>query len=122
VEYEQIPAVLGDADVGIVCFLPDPNNINAGPTKLFEYMAAGLPILASHFPLWKAIVEGSECGVCVDPTQPQEIAAGLDYLHARPAARRQMGANGKAAVAARYNWEAEGQRLIQLYTSLLAGR
>jgi glycosyltransferase involved in cell wall biosynthesis len=62
VPYEQLPAGLAQAHAGVVCFLPVPNNVNSGPTKLFEYMASGLPVVASAFPLWREVIEGSDCG------------------------------------------------------------
>ncbi|MBU0727812.1 glycosyltransferase family 4 protein, partial [Patescibacteria group bacterium] len=71
---QEIPEEITQSDVGIVCFLPEPNHINAMPTKLFEYMACGIPVIVSNFPLWKEIVEGNNCGVCVDPLNHKEIA------------------------------------------------
>jgi glycosyltransferase involved in cell wall biosynthesis len=50
VPYEQLPAGLAQAHAGVVCFLPVPNNVNTGPTKLFEYMASGLPVVARRSP------------------------------------------------------------------------
>ena len=80
VEHRLVPRILAEADVGIVCFLPDPNNVNAGPTKLFEYLGAGLPVIASNFPLWRDTIEGNGCGICVDPRNPRDIADAFVYL------------------------------------------
>jgi glycosyltransferase involved in cell wall biosynthesis len=118
VDYEAMPEVLARADVGLVCFLDAPNHVNSGPTKLFEYMAAGLPVIASDFPTWREIVEGNECGLCVDPTDPAAIAAAIEHLAEHPERRAEMGANGRRAVLARYNWQAEGRRLIEAYARL----
>jgi glycosyltransferase involved in cell wall biosynthesis len=121
VPYEQLPAGLAQAHAGVVCFLPVPNNVNSGPTKLFEYMASGLPVVASAFPLWREVIEGSDCGICVDPTDPSAIARAYDALARDPAGRRRMGQNGMRAVRERYNWEAEAVRLVRAYEGLLAG-
>jgi glycosyltransferase involved in cell wall biosynthesis len=121
VPYETLPAQLVRADAGIVCFQPEPNNVNAGPTKLFEYMACGLPVVASNFPLWREVIEGHACGICVDPTDPEAIAAALTRLADDPAARRTMGENGRRAVLQEYNWEAEAERLLAAYERLLTG-
>jgi glycosyltransferase involved in cell wall biosynthesis len=111
-------AGLEDADAGLVCFLPAPNHVEAGPNKLFEYMAAGLPVIASDFPAWRPIVEGNDCGLCVDPADPAAIARAILYLAENPGRRAEMGANGRRAVMERYNWEAEGRRLIAAYERL----
>jgi glycosyltransferase involved in cell wall biosynthesis len=116
----KIPNLLGRHDAGIVCFLPEPNHINAMPNKIFEYMAAGLPIIASNFPLWKEIVEGNGCGICVNPLNPEEIAGGIEYLMQHPSLREEMGENGRRAVVEKYNWEMEGKKLVDLYDQLFA--
>lgn len=121
VPYETLPAQLVRADAGIVCFQPEPNNVNAGPTKLFEYMACGLPVVASSFPLWREVIEGHDCGICVDPTDPDAIADAITRLADDPAGRRAMGENGRRAVLEVYNWEAEAERLLAAYDRLLAG-
>lgn len=119
VDHAAVPAELARADAGIVCFLPEPNHVNAGPTKLFEYMASGLPVVASGFPMWRDVIEGNDCGICVDPRNPREIADALEYLASHPERRRAMGENGRRAVITRYNWETEGERLLQAYGELL---
>ena len=121
VAYETLPAQLAGADAGIVCFLPEPNHVNAGPTKLFEYMASGLPVIASDFPMWREVIEGNDCGLCVDPTDPEAIAAAITQLADSPARRIKMGENGRRAVERVYNWEAEAERLLGAYARLLAG-
>ena len=110
---------LAEAEVGLVCLHPEPRYVIAWPVKLFEYMAAGLPVIASNFPLWREIVEGNECGLTVDPLNPQEIAEVIEYLLEHPDLRRKMGENGRRAVEEKYNWEKEGRRLLKLYEELL---
>ena len=114
----EVKAVLGRSIAGIVTFLPAPNHIEAQPNKMFEYMSAGLPVIASHFPLWREIVEGNECGICVDPTVPSSIAAAIDQLVGDPDLARKMGENGRSAVYERYNWGAEKKKLVALYDRL----
>ncbi len=112
--------VLQRAVAGLVTFLPAPNHIDAQPNKMFEYMSAGVPVIASHFPLWREIVEGNECGLCVDPLNPQAIADAIDRLAADPATAEQMGRNGQKAVQERYNWGIEERKLLAFYDALLA--
>ena len=103
---------------GLVTFLSSPNHIDAQPNKMFEYMSAGVPVIGSHFPLWKQIIEGNQCGLCVDPLDPQAIADAIDYLVTYPEEAEQMGRNGQKAVLEQYNWGNEEQKLLDFYNSL----
>ena len=103
---------------GLVTFYPLPNHVDAQPNKMFEYMSSGLPVIASNFPLWKKIIEGNKCGLCVDPLDPAAIAKAIDYIVSHPDEARAMGENGKRAVYEKYNWGVESEKLISLYRSL----
>jgi len=81
-------------------------------------MSAGVPVIGSHFPLWKQIIEGNQCGLCVDPLDPQAIADAIDYLVTYPEEAEQMGRNGQKAVLEQYNWGNEEQKLLNFYNSL----
>jgi len=109
------------AAIGLVLFHPAPNHEKALPNKLFEYMAAGLPVVASDFPIWKDVVEGNQCGLTVDPLNPREIAIAIEYLIRHPVEARKMGENGRRAVEERYNWGQEAKKLLDLYDQLLKG-
>jgi len=113
--------VLTRSKAGIVTFYPLPNHVDAQPNKMFEYMSAGVPVIASQFPLWREIVEGNDCGVCVDPLDPAAIAAAIDRIVGDPALAKRMGANGRQAVEDRYNWAAEELKLLDFYRHLEAG-
>jgi len=115
----QVAGVLSSATAGLVTFLPAPNHIDAQPNKMFEYMSAGVPVIASHFPLWKQIIEGNACGLCVDPLDPAAIAKAIDYLVQHPQEAERMGRNGQRAVAEQYNWPNEEAKLLKLYESLM---
>lgn len=117
---EDVYKHLRTVDIGLVCLHPEPRYVVAWPVKLFEYMAAGLPVVASNFPLWREIVEGNNCGLCVDPLDPRKIAAAIEYLLTHPEEARRMGENGRQAVEKKYNWEREGQKLLTLYGEVLA--
>jgi len=118
VPFDKIPSYLVQADVGIICFLSEPNHIDSNPNKLFEYMAAGLPVIASNFPLWKEIIEGNKCGICVNPLDPKEIAKAVEYLIEHPEEAKKMGENGRKAVLEKYNWENESKKLSKIYEKL----
>jgi glycosyltransferase involved in cell wall biosynthesis len=118
VNREQVRDILADSMAGIVTFLPAPNHIDAQPNKMFEYMSAGVPVIASNFPLWREIVEGNDCGLCVDPLQPKEIAEAVDFLVANPERAKAMGRNGQRAVREKYNWGNEEMKLLSLYKQI----
>lgn len=111
--------VMSNSKAGIVTFYPLPNHIDAQPNKMFEYMSAGLPIITSNFPLWKEIVEGNNCGICVNPLEPKEIAKAIDYIINHPNEAEQMGQNGKKAVVEKYNWQVEEKKLFEIYKELI---
>ena len=119
VPHTEVLGILAQSHIGAAILHPDPNYVESLPTKLFEYMAAGLPVVASNFPLWREIVEGNRCGICVDPLNPKEIAGAIEYLITHPEETRRMGENGRRAVEEKYNWENEGKKLLKLYEDLL---
>src|SRR4051794_34425339 len=112
---ERGVASLADARAGLVVFQPITGHPEALPNKLFEYMAAALPVIASDFPLWREIVEAEQCGLLVDPQDPQAIASAIDEVIAAPADGQAMGERGRAAFERTYNWEAEAHHLVDLY-------
>jgi len=115
---KEVAQVLARSVGGLVTFLPSPNHIDAQPNKMFEYMSAGVPVIASHFPLWREIVEGNQCGICVNPLDPQAIAQAIDYLVTHPLDAERMGRNGQRAVADKYNWGIEEEKLLAFYAAL----
>lgn len=110
-----VRAVMAGSMAGLVTLHPERNYLDALPVKMFEYMAAGIPVIASDIPLWRRIVEGSRCGICVDPMDPGAIAEAIDYFVQRPALARQMGGNGRRAILDTYNWPVESAKLIDFY-------
>jgi glycosyltransferase involved in cell wall biosynthesis len=113
-----VKKVLQESVAGLVTLHPVINYFDALPVKMFEYMSAGVPVISSNFPLWKEIVEGNKCGLCVDPLDPQSIAEAIDFLVTHPAEAEQMGRNGQKAVQHKFNWSIEEQKLYSLYQLL----
>lgn len=109
---------LSECIAGVVTFLPLPNHINAQPNKMFEYMAAGIPVIASDFPLWREIIDSNKCGLCVNPKDLKDIATAIEFLKSNPEEVKKMGENGRKALVEKYNWENEAQKLITLYKEI----
>jgi hypothetical protein len=108
------------ARIGLVVLHPTASFVEALPIKLFEYMAAGIPVVASDFPLWREIVADSRCGLLVDPQNPRELATAIEWLLSHPQEAQAMGERGKEAVLGRYNWNSEAEKLLDLYRQLLS--
>ncbi len=118
----QVRRVLSHSMAGLVTLHPTPAYLDSLPVKMFEYMSAGLPVIASGFPLWREIVEGNDCGICVDPLDPAAIAEAIDRLIENPDLARRMGENGRRAVHERYNWANEEKKLFALYDTVLPSK
>ncbi len=116
---EEVAALLGKARIGLVVLHPTRSYLDSYPIKLFEYMSAGIPVIASHFPLWKEIVEGVGCGLLVSPLDPKEIAEAIGWLLEHPEDAEKMGQRGQAAVRERYNWDREANKLLVHYKKML---
>lgn len=118
VDRAGVREVLARSIAGLVTFHSAPNHIDAQPNKMFEYMSAGIPVIGSDFPLWREIIHGNNCGKCVDPLNPMEIAQAMDFFIDNPDVAKQMGENGQKAVREKYNWLAEERKLMSLYNRL----
>ncbi|MGE0635527.1 MAG: glycosyltransferase family 4 protein [Bacteroidia bacterium] len=113
-----VAAIIGQSKVGLSVLRELPNYVNAYPIKVFEYMAGGIPVVASDFPLWKEIVEGNNCGICIPADDVNAIAAAVTKLLQDENLAQKLGENGKKAVKEKYNWEAESRKLLAFYEKL----
>lgn len=116
----QVAQAMGDARAGLVVLRPVEHEMLTLPIKLFEYMAAGIPVIASDFPVWRAIVEGAECGLLVDPLDEEAIANAMRWILDHPQEAEAMGRRGRAAVEQQFNWDHEASTLIAFYRKQLA--
>jgi glycosyltransferase involved in cell wall biosynthesis len=116
---EGVRDVMARSRAGLVTLLPLPSYLDSLPIKMFEYMSASLPVIASDFPLWRDIVQRHACGLCVDPDDPAAIARAIRQVLDDPAAAQAMGRAGREAVHAHYHWPRAEAELLALYRSLL---
>ena len=120
---EEVVPYAASATVGVSIVQPASLSYRlALPNKLFQYMAAGIPVVASDFPDVKGVVEGSGAGVVVDPTDPRAVAAAIRRLIDDPSLARSMGAAGRRAVRERFNWDRSAQELLRGYGTIEATR
>lgn len=115
---QKVNELYKSSRAGIVIYQPAPNHIDAQPIKMFEFMAAGLPVVASNFPLWKNIIEDSGCGICVDPQDKNDVRNACVKLINNVDICHCMGKAGRKAVEERYNWNVEARKLLELYENI----
>lgn len=123
--HEQVPSSevvrkLAESDIGINLVLPvDTAHRLAAPQKLYEYFAAGLPVVVADAPTLRRIVMERDCGVVVDASSPQSIADGIITLAHNAEMRRSLGENARIAAEDTYNWESQMHRLCDMMDNLL---
>jgi len=115
----EVARLLSVARIGLLLLHPLPNHLESQPVKLFEYMAAGLPVIASDFPLWRKIIGSEECGLLVDPLNVDELVNAVVWLLEHPSEAKEMGERGKQAIIDKYSWDRESEKLISLYARIL---
>ena len=87
------------------------------PTKVFEYMAVGLPVVTSNFSLYKEIVEDNDVGWCVDPNSPNDIADVLiEIINTKTIYKISQRAVEQSS---NYSWKNEEKKLLMLYRTIL---
>jgi glycogen synthase len=118
---EELLLWTASADVSVMPIQPTSlNHRHTTPQKLFESLAAGVPVVASDLPGMAAVVRATGAGALVDPTSPASIAAGIrSVLNAPPAERAALRVRVLAAAHAHYTWEAQVGTLLALYRELL---
>lgn len=114
-----VAVILSTSSIGMVNLLPNENYLDSLPIKMFEYMSAGMPVIASNFPDWEAIVSKYNCGLCIDPLKTTEISQAIQYLLDNPVLGAQMGARGHQAIIEELNWSGQAEILSKLYHEVL---
>jgi glycosyltransferase involved in cell wall biosynthesis len=119
IPYEEISKIYHQADLGLAILLPEPRYVAATPVKLFEYMASGLPVIASNFPPISQVINEVKCGLLVDPRADiAPVAEIIESWYRNKTIPQAMGENGRQAILAKYNWENQVTNLITFYHSL----
>ena len=106
-------------DIGLCIIWPMKNSVESYPTKLFEYMSIGLPIICSDFPLYRQTVEGNLCGICVNPLNASEIKNAILAIHTDVEKSELMAKSGKLAVKKQFEWESQNLVLTRVYEDVL---
>lgn len=115
---DGVNALYGKAVLGLCILKPIENYYFSQPIKMYEYMAAGIPFVCSNFPGWRKVVEDSNGGIYVDPTNNEEITAAINSLLKNRTNAQMMGKAGHEYVINNCTWVNEEKKLINLYNSL----
>ena len=107
-----IARLMANVRAGLVVLHPDRCFIDAYPIKMFEYMAAGLPVVASDFPVYREILDDGACGLLIAPVDPSALARAIEWIFAHPDEAQAMGEHGRRRVERLYTWQAEREKLV----------
>lgn len=116
---QGIGDVLSCSRVGTLVYDATPCYVDCYPMKMFEFMSAGLPVVAADFPVWREIVDGAQCGILVDTMDVEGLSKGIKHLLESPQEAEEMGQRGKEAALKLYYWEREAETLVSLYRQIL---
>ncbi|EDN8189238.1 glycosyltransferase [Listeria monocytogenes] len=115
IPYTEIWEHYASAHIGLCLLHPIPNYMHSLATKLFEYMAAGLPILATNIPDWKKLIEETGTGLTTNVCDVQDITNQAEKMMLNHTLRESFSDNGRKAFNSRYNWQTEEKKLVSLY-------
>lgn len=110
----ELPGIIAGARVGLILLKRLPNYENSLPTKVFEYMASGVPFLATDFPAWRDLFGGCAAGVFVDSDDPDAVVRELTSLLDDPERCAELGRKGREAVEREFSFEAEARKLVDV--------
>ena len=103
---------LARCDIGLVCLHPEPNYVDSLPTKLFEYFAAGLAVVASDFEAWAPYVVDVGTGIQVAPRDVDALAGAIRELAVDADRRAEMGRRARRLAVERFTWAVESERMV----------
>jgi glycosyltransferase involved in cell wall biosynthesis len=114
--------IAAECRVGLALLRDVPNYVDSYPTKIFEYMALGLPVICSDFPLYRRVVGDAGAGLCVAPDDTETLVEAIRCVITDEALAHAFGANARRIVYERYDWMTQGQKLLQFYDRILGRR
>ncbi|MCC6234174.1 MAG: glycosyltransferase family 4 protein [Verrucomicrobiales bacterium] len=112
VQPEEVPGWLAAMDIAAAPY-PGLDHFYFSPLKVYEYMAAGLPVVASRIGQLENLVQDGETGCLVAPGEVAALAEALVTLSRDPALRERLGTAARRRVEARHTWSAVAERILQ---------
>jgi glycosyltransferase involved in cell wall biosynthesis len=122
VPYEELLDWTASADIGLIIYSSSysPNVQMCLPNKLFEFLMAGLPVLAGRLDAIANILTDYDVGQTVPSLEPASIGEAMNAMLEDQDALLRMRCNALKAVQQELNWEEESQKLIDLYADIFA--
>jgi len=117
-EAADLPRLYRRIDISIILYRRTRWFRNVTPTKLFDSLVNGVPVVVNAIGDVAQIVEKAQCGVIVDEINPDSICAGIELLASNPQLRNHMGKNALKLARKHYTWEACQERFLAGYRSL----
>jgi glycosyltransferase involved in cell wall biosynthesis len=115
----DMPELYSQIDISIIIYHRSLWFKNITPTKFFDSLAMGVPVIVSDMGGLKEIIGQYNCGIVVDERNPKEVAEAIKKMSGNQALRHEMALNGVRAVEENYNWERMQERLLNIYRTLL---
>lgn len=115
IKHEDIPKYYKASDISMALLYPEPAYITSIPTKLYESLAVGVPVIAADMPHIREIVDTYEVGLCANSQDPCDIAKNLNILILDERLRKKMGRNGTKIIRDKFNWKNSEELLLSLY-------
>lgn len=110
--------LLKKADLGLIPHLRSEQSDNSSPNKLFEYMAVGLPVLASNCISVKRVLDETKAGKTYVFDSPSDFASVVKELYYDREKSKIFAMNGEKAIREKYNWQQSSISLLKLYSGL----
>ena len=117
VNYKKLAPIISTSDFGLFMNQPGPRYLKGLPTKIFEYMLMGLPVVSATGPLLKALISRNKIGINVDSTDIDSITEGIENM-IKLNDWEEMGKRGKKLVSTKYCWEAKEAKLLDIIMKL----
>lgn len=120
VNYPEAMEIVYQSKIGLCLLKPIENYVYSYPTKLFDYMQAGVPFVCSNFLLYEKLVNECEAGVTVNPLDVEAVANKISNLFIDSVMYDRLSQNGINALKKYYNWISQEKKLIEVINSILS--
>lgn len=118
VDHDTVREYMYKSKIGLVTLLPEPKYFKNIPTKQFEYMSCGIPVIGSYMPPIKKYLTSYNSGLIINPLDENEIAQSIAQLLEDDMLMQKMGQNGIKAISEEFNWKQEEKKLLSIYKFL----